>query len=909
MASEKSFPGRAVRRGKQQLKKSLQPVAAKLLPTMNRIARSPQPPAPAPKPAPAPAPKPAAGDSAAFIEAYRGLERVFPEAGTAGNGKGRQAPSSSSVVGKIAHAKRVRANAVLAQALAEGLPVETSVIRAVRAMIDNGDIAGSVAIGHALSSRPGTAALGQAVRGLTALATAGPERAWTEFGTLQGTDWIEHFPAEYFSAAYGTDPEQAAPEVSGCVDDGSVHRWSTVDVLRVARKSFAHGEIGVAKALNTVGFARPDAEIGTHVRSQLERLATWFPGGKRRQPISTEPDTIHFGILDYLQPDLSSRNIGDYIQTLASLGHLVRHQNFEFTGRPEVVDFMGQIRSTVKDERRLDTPAARFSLIEAYRDGSTLQEIPEQTWIFAFGWYMHSIFGRHDNFPFHENIRPIFISFHVNKPDMLTPAAVAYLQKYGPVGCRDWQTVALLRAASVPAFFSGCLTTTVDTVYRRDGEDGRTKTVYVDAEKKGTGDSRTQAQSRVRDLSFVENLELAREWVGNYHQTYKSVVTSRLHCFLPSRSVGSAVTFVPKNRSDVRFGGLIDTSDAQFDAIRTGILDKLAETTTLIASGADEETVYNRWRELCAPDMAVADGYLADYPDLTLAADLVGPLAAAALESPEPSAPRENVVDVVLDVRAGDAGRVPTVIRSMRAHSSATLRLWLTGESIPSQDREAISTAADDVTIVWLNLHRSQLREHAPTLEAATIPELLPALAADAMAGVSRAIFLTASSLVRGDISELLHTELQDSYLAARADQQRGRHSGFAMLRRVSSRQGADAARAMEFIARSHAMQHFDFATFDTNVMVVDLEMVRRDRLFAVMAPLMARFGMTFREALNAAVGPRRIELDAPWNFAPQYDGRTEAKVVNWRDGAKPWGTGFVPFADEWRIAAQLPQR
>ena len=33
------------------------------------------------------------------------------------------------------------------------------------------------------------------------------------------------------------------------------------------------------------------------------------------------------------------------------------------------------------------------------------------------------------------------------------------------------------------------------------------------------------------------------------------MVTSLLHCYLPMRSLGAAVDFQPKNRSDSRFAG------------------------------------------------------------------------------------------------------------------------------------------------------------------------------------------------------------------------------------------------------------------------------------------------------------------------------------------------------------------
>ena len=93
------------------------------------------------------------------------------------------------------------------------------------------------------------------------------------------------------------------------------------------------------------------------------------------------------------------------------------------------------------------------------------QAIPEGTWALCFGWYMHALFAMRFGFPLHRNLRPIFISFHCNKRDLLTTEAVEYLKRYGPVGCRDWNTVHLLASQGIPAFFSGCLTTTIDGVF------------------------------------------------------------------------------------------------------------------------------------------------------------------------------------------------------------------------------------------------------------------------------------------------------------------------------------------------------------------------------------------------------------------------------------------------------------
>ena len=86
------------------------------------------------------------------------------------------------------------------------------------------------------------------------------------------------------------------------------------------------------------------------------------------------------------------------------------------------------------------------------------------------GWspsadHMHPLYDLRYDFPYHPNIRPLFISFHVNRVEMLSDEAQDYLRRHGPVGCRDWNTVFLLLSAGIDAFFSGCLTTTVDMIF------------------------------------------------------------------------------------------------------------------------------------------------------------------------------------------------------------------------------------------------------------------------------------------------------------------------------------------------------------------------------------------------------------------------------------------------------------
>ena len=65
--------------------------------------------------------------------------------------------------------------------------------------------------------------------------------------------------------------------------------------------------------------------------------------------------------------------------------------------------------------------SATVQVLTVNRDATMYDEVPEETWTLAFGWYMHALFGLRYGLPFHRNLQPIFVSFHCNKRDLLTP--------------------------------------------------------------------------------------------------------------------------------------------------------------------------------------------------------------------------------------------------------------------------------------------------------------------------------------------------------------------------------------------------------------------------------------------------------------------------------------------------------
>ena len=129
---------------------------------------------------------------------------------------------------------------------------------------------------------------------------------------------------------------------------------------------------------------------------------------------------MHKGTITYNFSD----NLGDYIQTLAAS------------------KLLGSGPYTHCDREQLHT-----------YDG------PEVA-LLMNGWFM----ANPKHWPPAPGIRPLMLSMHVNptaEATMLSGEGLEYFKKHGPVGCRDHYTLRQLQQKGIPAYFSGCLTLTL----------------------------------------------------------------------------------------------------------------------------------------------------------------------------------------------------------------------------------------------------------------------------------------------------------------------------------------------------------------------------------------------------------------------------------------------------------------
>jgi hypothetical protein len=845
---------RTLRRAKQQAG----PAAARVQAAAPEVARPRRAPAPAPTPAPA-------------------------------------APRGTALVERLLHDGDLTA-AVLGQ---------------VRAWVADQRPAPAVSLAESLRRRPETRDLGDLASGIVAFQRGFPELAWSRFDGLAARVWAPHAPEEYVRCGLAHAHDRTVAEVRRLLDeDPELVRLG--DWITLAGVAFGAAEHDLADDILTV--VDKIAEQTPHRPEGIDRRRHWLRPWVQAEVGHTGPrgDRPVFAVMDYghPQPSRGSANIGDHVQSIASLGHLVRHQGLRYHGDPELVSLLERLAGRTRPELRLDDVDADLDVLTIHRDASMYQEIPEGTWTLCFGWFMHQLFKERYGFPLHDALRPLFLSFHCNKRDLLTDDAIAYLRRYGPVGCRDWTTVYLLLSAGVPAFFSGCLTTTVSTVFPElDERPPRTAPVgYVDVPDglvEPGAPTYAHSDRAVRTRSFLENCDRAVELLETYRRDLSAVVTSRLHAYLPLRSLGVPVDFRPANLSDIRFDGLAGITDEAFEDIRTGILDILQGVFSLILSGAGEDEVYARWRELTADRVAAAERRLHAEPAALPAApeQLAARVARAVAHTVTvegTGGPDGEPVHVAVPVTKGEVGRLAPLVRSLRAHSSRPLHVWVLGRPKADHARAKLAAQLPDVTFSWVRTGGLDRAFPAPlrvpnTAARVLLRELLP--------GVDRVVVLPPAAVVEGDIAELADLDLGGHAFAA-ARSRESTTSGYHRLHDAAARLGRDTARSAELRRTAHALHAFDFDAFATNLLVVDLPRLAEQVPSATAVGLMQHYGLRPDEVLLYLAGPDRAEIPERWQHEPTEDAVRDPLLVRWT-GARPWDHDYAPEQERWHRHAR----
>jgi lipopolysaccharide biosynthesis glycosyltransferase len=796
--------------------------------------------------------------------------------------------------------------------LQAGEPLEAAVAAFVRERLRADDHLVVRSLCQSLQANPATRVAGYLGSALVAARMQLPELAWACFQEVPTEVWRRLAPGEYFRTGFRVDSKAAVAAAGQLLDhppsDVPPRGW--VDLAMAAfgakEEQLAGDVLATADALASQApteWAPTDAD--------RDWLRPWIGRALRpAEPPAVPGGHVSLAVLDYKQPDQAqtSTNIGDYVQTLACLGHLARYRDLRFHGASELVDVVTELRERVRPGLRLATAPRDVTLTVANRDASSYDAVPENTWALVFGWYMQSTFGRYD-FPLNPALRPILVSFHCNRPDMLTPAAIDYLRRYGPVGCRDWTTVHLLLGRGVPAFFSGCLTTTVNTVFPELGGDevpaGDAPIAYVDVKAPPGAETVTQESTEVRHSGLAPNLRRAIELLEHYRRRYSSVVTSRLHCYLPARSIGMSVEFRPHNPADIRFTGLTDLTEDGYAAIQSGLLTKLERVLGAIFAGGDEREIYAIWRDQCAPEVAQAEARHASVPPIPPPSFDI-PAACALVRATEVTiarsvpGPGDSEVHVALALDGNLKEEMKIVVTAMVEHSAGPLHLWILCRDHESADFRQLAALFPTVSFTWLPCDDVDYGPVLGMLQHITVSTMDRLLLPDLLPELDRIVYHDIDALPLADVGQLYQWDLQGQPLAARSAVARGVVSGFANVRSSTKRLRDTPAAAYDCIRRVYARHGSDYAAFNAGILVLDLARMRSDQFGREFIPFVEQYGMNDQEVLNCYAGPNRAVLPAQWNSFPTQEVVENPKVIHWAGPLKPWKPAYVLLREEW---------
>lgn len=203
------------------------------------------------------------------------------------------------------------------------------------------------------------------------------------------------------------------------------------------------------------------------------------------------------------------------------------------------------------------------------------------------GWYVDCPSA----WPPSEKIDPLLVSMHFNTSTkqeridaILSPQSKEYFASHGKVGCRDMHTVEFLHDNGIDAYFTGCLTLTLDSGSQKPPLDEGNEYVVVNMENATDVISYLKEKTDKKIYRIYQNMmpsfkkafpgEMPK-WLYNLTSQYSDrekffmaenilkvyenascVITDRLHCALPCLALKTPVMLFNERNMKERFDGI-----------------------------------------------------------------------------------------------------------------------------------------------------------------------------------------------------------------------------------------------------------------------------------------------------------------------------------------------------------------
>jgi lipopolysaccharide biosynthesis glycosyltransferase len=800
----------------------------------------------------------------------------------------------------IAKLKTELAHPALITQIAHGMNMDQAIVDYVRKATDIDEMVLARSFVQALSVDPdykeiGSVGFGVLLAQLNLLESA--NHYFLEGGTSKA---IELAPYEYFDSAFYVDADKGFKELEAHL---AKHRnelpvQTKMGLLKVLAK-YLH--VGLLR--KEVELLIADKEAVASLNDEDNQLLTWFNTQLHHDdPPTSKPETINIGVMDYKLLDRSktSRNRGDYVQTLAALSNLVRFRSVEYVGDTKLSNYLNKLKKEIHADRQIVSHKAKVQPVAIDRDFSSGREYPENTWLISNGWFMHRNFRGPVDFPYPKNVLPLMISFHIQDPDVLTDETVAELKRIEPIGCRDWTTLYRLRDFGIKAFFSGCVTTTVGQVLPKATNTTEKKLALVETkldQKKYEGwqvDKYIQIGEFVRDIDLVDGIEDARVMLSAYAD-YQRVATSRLHCYLPARSMGLPVDFSPKNLADVRFEGLINLDEADFNKIRHGIENKLEVTLKAILEGKNEKDVRALWAEICQEEVEFAEKYATTYSEVT-ESKIDVPKAVAALTSSKINVginPRgAKAIEVAFALDQNLEKMIPVVVQSLVDHTDREINAHVMTRGLGDVFRARMGKLFPEVNFSFYNFDDVSYGDSLNLLAHISVSTMDRLFLPEILKDLDKIVYLDTDILIQGDVGYLFDLELGSNVFAAKRSKSKDWANMIKPITRATLH--FDYEKAWDIRKRLHDKSDLTSRTFNAGILTLNLRVMREENFTATHMYLVEQCRMNDQDVFNIYSQNRVVDLDSPWNHVPSHDFNIEPKIIHWAGPSKPWKREYV---------------
>ena len=799
----------------------------------------------------------------------------------------------------IAKLKTELAHPALITQIAHGMNMDQAIVDYVRKATDIDEMVLARSFVQALSVDPDYKEIGSIGFGVLLAQIKLLESANHYFIEGGSERAIALAPYEYFDSAFFVNADKGYKELE--------------DYLAKNRLDLSvQTKLGLFKVLAKylhIELLRKEVELlvsddsAASLNNEDSQLLTWFNTQLHHDaPLTSKPDTINIAVMDYKLLDRSktSRNRGDYVQTLAALSNLLRFQNVEYVGDTKLSNYLNKLKKEVHSDRHIFSHKAKVQPVALDRDFSSGREYPENTWLISNGWFMHRNFQGPVDFPYPKNVLPLMISFHIQDPDVLTEESVAELKRIEPIGCRDWTTLYRLRDFGIKAFFSGCVTTTVGQLLPKASNTQEKKLALVETkldQKKYEGwrvDKYIQIGEFVRDIDLVDGIEDARQMLSAY-APYQRVATSRLHCYLPARSMGLPVDFSPKNLADVRFEGLINLDEAAFNKIRHGIEDKLEVTLKAILEGKNEKEVRALWAEICQAEVEFAENYATTYSQVT-ESNIDVPKEVATLKASKinvGSNPRgDKAIDVAFALDQNLEKMIPVVIQSLVDHTDREVNAHVMTRGLGDAFRLRMGKLFPEVNFSFYNFDDVSYGDSINLLSHISVSTMDRLFLPEMLKDLDKIVYLDIDILIQGDVGYLYDLELGTNVFAAKRSKSKDWANMIKPITRATLQFPYE--KAWDIRKRLHDKSDLTSITFNAGILTLNLKVMRQENFTATHMYLVEQCRMNDQDVFNIYSQNRVLDLDSAWNHVPSHDFNNTPKIIHWAGPSKPWKREYV---------------